>query len=171
MTDSDDPTNDATTDDLSNGHEIARLLRAAGPRPHVPAKRADRVRSTVHLHWRYVNRRGRRLRWLTRVAAPLAAAAAGSVFIGPNLSRWIPSSRPVAASIATTEVRDGSVHAASAGLRIDVGDDGRVSRRQAERCLVEMESRLGRGPGNRAFDPQGTSLDAVPQSAGRENGS
>jgi hypothetical protein len=82
---------------------IARLLRLAGPRPAVPAERAERVKSVVLSRWRAKVRRRRRVRWAL-VLLPAAAALAMAFSLWPSFSVPPPdSSRQLVARLAATK--------------------------------------------------------------------
>lgn len=63
--------------------EIARLLKEAGPRPHVDTDRAERVRTAVHAQWLDTTRARARRRFALRSLAAVAAVA--SVVLGLRL--------------------------------------------------------------------------------------
>ncbi len=76
---------DATPPD-DRGDPIEALLRLTGPRPRVPAERAERVKDAVRAHWRS-GIEGSRKRNRRRVAAALAVAATIVVAIGVGVLR------------------------------------------------------------------------------------
>ncbi len=86
---------------------IARLLRLAGPRPAAPDAAAARVRSAVHAHWRETVRIRRR-RGISRIAAPLAVAAALTLTLGIALRLRAPIAPPDA-MVATVVRSEGRV--------------------------------------------------------------
>jgi ferric-dicitrate binding protein FerR (iron transport regulator) len=84
-----------TRDD--DGDDVATLVRLAGPRPAVPAQRAERVRAAAIAAWRDGVRDRRRRRLL---GPTLALAVAASLVAGLLLMRSDP---PVGATVASLE--------------------------------------------------------------------
>lgn len=89
---------------------LARLLRAAGPRPEVPKERAARVRRAVRSEWQRAVRRRRIVRW-SFALAPLAAAALLFLVLRTGVE---PASAGV---VATLESATGPVRLEQPGTR------------------------------------------------------
>lgn len=151
MTDRDGTENDATDLQVPAGDEIARLIRAAGPRPGVPAERAERIRNVVHAEWRRTVRGRRVARSLAWGALPLAAAAAWALFFAPDWSRLRPVGPSLLARAATLERSEGSVIWADreqppigadlpAGTSLETGMDGRAAVRLETGVSVRVDA-------------------------------
>ncbi len=67
-----------------NGDTIARLLRLAGPRPSVPAERAERVKNAVQSKWRAKVKARRRTRWGLAILPAAAALVAVAFSLRPS---------------------------------------------------------------------------------------
>jgi ferric-dicitrate binding protein FerR (iron transport regulator) len=138
MDDRDDVQGRATGAPPGKGDAVARLLQAAGPRPGVPEERSNRVRSTVHAHWRRTVTARRRAWWVVWISVPVAAAAAGVVLIVSGPWKHLLTTPPADAPVATLERSQGWVSwvngpspVVGAGLdaasALETGMDGRVA--------------------------------------------
>jgi ferric-dicitrate binding protein FerR (iron transport regulator) len=155
MSDQEDVQDNTKDRRAANGDTIARLLRMAGPRPNVPAERADRVHGAVLAHWQRAVSARRRTRWLAWSAVPLAAAAVWIVLIATGVWERILSTLPPSTPIATLERSDGPVHwlnrpSPSIGgildgeTTLETGAQGRVALRLSSGASIrlDVETRL-----------------------------
>ncbi len=131
--------------------DVARLLRAAGPRPAVAGERSARVRAAVHEHWRYsVAARRRTRRFAFAAAVPLAAAMVWAVLVATGVWETMRVTPPSTA-IATMERSEGPVAwpgrtppAAGAplqpGTSVETGASGRVALRLRNGASVRLDA-------------------------------
>jgi ferric-dicitrate binding protein FerR (iron transport regulator) len=135
----------------SEGEEIARLLRLAGPRPPVPGDTVGRVRSIVHAHWRAAVKADRRRRNVLWLAVSLATAAALVVAVG--LARWRSPDRTAGTEtpVATLTRTEGPVHLGNgrllgageglpAGAEVETGAGGRAALVLQEGVAVRLDA-------------------------------
>jgi len=139
-----------------DGDPIAELLHRAGPRPEVPAERAERVKAVVREHWRRRARSGvRRSTWIYAGAAVAATIVIAIVAAVWHAGRTTP---PPPGPVATAEAVQGSVtlipaeggsrsagprplevgDAVPAGMTVETGSEGRVAFRLASGPSVRV---------------------------------
>src|SRR5262245_23035862 len=115
------------TDQAEN--DTVRLLRLAGPRTHVSAARASRVKSAVHAEWQERTRR-RKMRKRSLVAAAILAAASTVLVIG-RLNRIDRQPVALGEAVAVVEQVEGAPRRAAGSAR--AGSAAIVSRTESIR--------------------------------------
>ena len=101
---------------------VARLLKAAAPRPAVPVERATRVRAAVHERW------NQKVLWRRRRKGALwglvALATAATVLFGLRIEYWNSSNVVIGPPTGIVESMSGTVRRVESGsrLRVRVGD-------------------------------------------------
>lgn len=131
--------------DSKDEDTTARLLRIAGPRPEVPADRADRVRQAVHLQWQAGARRRAVRRRVVATTALLATAASVTLIL------WLAvphedGATPLGEIVAAVERIDGTTRLArNAAVRTDEWVETNATSRVALRIVDGTSVRLDAG--------------------------
>jgi len=136
---------------MTDDDPMARLLRAAGPRPAVPLETAARVKSVLRSHWRAEVQAVRRRRTSLWAVSSVAAAVALIVMIGRG--QWGPDAKPSgkAEPVATLQRSEGSVRGQDGaplrigdgltpGSEIATGIDGRAALALAAGTSVRLDT-------------------------------
>lgn len=125
-------------------HDIARLLREAGPRPGVDRERTERVRAAVHTQWVETTRARKRKVNTYRIVGVLAAAASLVVMLLPFAREDVPQSPAPIVPVGMVETLTGSLRTSESVLTL--GDTVLVGARLQTGANARAGVRLASGP-------------------------